>query len=611
MARGWEDLPFLKFIKEIREYQRAPAVIETRRQRKVRGMQDAHFGMPAPVPPLKVTVLCESYDPVPDLTGHQCPDELADVVRHGRRWIGIKDQRIALAPTVLSIHRVRYICNRCKKTFDEYLPDVHAGHRITKRLHRNLAVASLNRPFAEVAKRNSVKPDLVETIFHEYRVAMMENYQADLPRVLAVDETKLLGAVRFVCSDLKEGRILDIVDDNRSDIEECFGKHSYHHRVQVFVQDMSYKYRSIAKDLFPYADVVVDRFHVVKRATEAVDTVRKAVAHRLPPHLKSALAQDIKLLVTNQSELSPKRLALLEEIKAHSPKLKRAHMLKEDFQQIYSINSKREAEKALRDWAGRLNEPTHRTVDRHFHTLRDTAWNDWRTEIFNFWEHPYTNAFVERMNRNLKEINRYANGLTFEVLRDKAILKYGHFHKMKEISLFNLVGLTDEEIAVQIEHRIWKGFKADSLARSLRAGMFEGHPPEKRERPVVLPDGRNQNALQAEWDEVERAWEEGPAFKTVTPEMAAEYMTPIQRNGIRNCFADWRLLPPDPWADMPFEPMNLHSAYNPLRHFQRRGRGHGRGRGMVLDAPPDPRFQSALPFLPTQRPDTLGRLFDL
>lgn len=215
------------------------------------------------------------------------------------------------------------------------------------------------------------------------------------------------------------------------------------------------------------------------------------------------------------------------------------------------------------------------------------------------------------MNRCLKEMNRYANGLTMETLRAKAILKYGHFHKMKEIATFNFGRLSDGEIAAETEFRIWKGFSADSLARSLRAGMFEGHPPEKRERPVVWPDAQNQTLLDEEWDDVERAWEAGPAFEVITPEMAAEYDTPIRRNGIGDAFADWRLRPADPRKGAPFQPMSMHPKHNPMRHYLRRGRGHGRGRGITLDAPPDPRYGSAVISMPRRRPDPFGRPFDL
>ncbi|WP_187273793.1 ISL3 family transposase [Methylobacterium sp. WL8] len=611
MPRGWQELGRLVATHE--EWIDGPFEknVETRRARGVREKQEKHFGGPMLPKPLQFLIHCESVDPIPNLNGHLCPDDLADIVRHGRRPLTVKDRRIENAPTVLRINRVRYRCRRCNMTFLEYLPDIHEGHRITKRFHRDLAVGSLKRPFAEVASLNSIKPDLVETIFHEYRAAMMDNYQADLPRVIAVDETKLLGEVRFVCSDLKGRRIIDITNDTRPDIEACFAKHSYHGSVQVWVQDMSAKFRSIAHDIFPQADVVVDRFHVIQHITKAVDKVRSAFTHRLPRDLQAALNQDMKVLVTNQSSLSQKRLRLLEEIKDHSPQIRRAHRLKEEFQTIYAYNSQKEAKYALRDWADKLNDKAFQSVDTHFLKIRGTTWNDWQTEILNYWKHPYTNAFSERMNRCLKEINRYANGLTFETLRDKAILKYGHFHKMKEIADFNLMGLTEGEVVAETEFRVWKGFSADSLARSLRAGMFEGHPPENRERPVVLPDGQYQGARDAEWDDIERAWETGPQFEVITSEMAAEYATPIRRNGIRNAFSDWRLRPPDPRQDMEIQPKGIHPNSHAMRHYLRRGRGHGRGRGIMLDSPRDPDYESVIIAPRQQRADMLGQLFDI
>ncbi len=86
--------------------------------------------------------------------------------------------------------------------------------------------------------------------------------------------------------------------------------------------------------------------------------------------------------------------------------------------------------------------------------------------MFNYFDAPTTNAFTEGMNRRLKQINRLANGMPLETLRAKALLRFGHFHRMGEIANFS--GGTE----AAHHQRLWTGIDLDELAASLQAGDF-------------------------------------------------------------------------------------------------------------------------------------------
>ena len=144
--------------------------------------------------------------------------------------------------------------------------------------------------------------------------------------------------------------------------------------------------------------------------------------------------------------------------------------LKEEFERIYSRTSRAAAEAAFTAWADRLNDPATDRVSRHFRGLVGTI-RRWHREVFNYFDAPVTNGFVEGLNRRVKEINRYAHGLSLETLRAKAVLRYGHFHRLGETAAFS-VGGSEEAIEAAHQYRIWHGFSADELATSLRVGEF-------------------------------------------------------------------------------------------------------------------------------------------
>ncbi|MGE8128924.1 ISL3 family transposase [Methylobacterium sp. NPDC080182] len=377
--------------------------------------------------------------------------------------------------------------------------------------------------------------------------------------------------------------------NSRESVRESLRKHAYHFNVRIVVMDMSTLYRSAVKDVFEWADIVVDKFHVIQLVTNAMDQARIAFTDDLPQPLAAELRQQARIFNKNRFKLTAKQKQLLKDIKAASPQLARAHRLKEKFERIYSYANRIEAEHAFDEWCNFLENTKYSKVNEHFLSVRNTVGKDWRTEIFNYWTHGrFTSAFTESMNANLKRINRYAKGLDFETLRAKAILRYGHYHTSSEIYEHRLpMGLTAQELDETLDARIWKGFSADTLARSLRAGMFEGQPPDLSVRPVVLPDGRNREALEeAEQDEIDAAWDACPGRPKPSPEMEQWYASPYRPNGIRDCTVSYPL-PPLRNLSVHDERRRIDPAYAPATHFRGRGRGHGRGRGISLDNLPE------------------------
>ena len=50
-----------------------------------------------------------------------------------------------------------------------------------------------------------------------------------------------------------------------------------------------------------------------------------------------------------------------------------------------------------------------------------TAMENWGEYIFNYFDHPYTNAFTEASNRRIKDIQREGRGGSFPTVRAKII----------------------------------------------------------------------------------------------------------------------------------------------------------------------------------------------
>ncbi|AOU97714.1 hypothetical protein BI364_07370 [Acidihalobacter yilgarnensis] len=60
-----------------------------------------------------------------------------------------------------------------------------------------------------------------------------------------------------------------------------------------------------------------------------------------------------------------------------------------------------------------------------------TAIGNWHTEIFNYFDHPITNAYTESLNNLIRVMNRLGRGYSFEALRAKILFTEG-VHTVKK-----------------------------------------------------------------------------------------------------------------------------------------------------------------------------------
>ena len=79
----------------------------------------------------------------------------------------------------------------------------------------------------------------------------------------------------------------------------------------------------------------------------------------------------------------------------------------------------------------------------------------WHTLVFNYFEHPYTNAYVEALNGLIRHIDRAGRGYDLSILRAKALLRYGNVKPLDETVDFRLTPeMADEIMGITIGHGV-------------------------------------------------------------------------------------------------------------------------------------------------------------
>ena len=190
-------------------------------------------------------------------------------------------------------------------------------------------------------------------------------------------------------------------------------------QVQIAAIDMSPAYQKGVAEYLPQAQVVFDRFHVMKLAGEAVDGVRKELRAQ-GVDLKGArwaLRGNFQNLRQEQREL---RLELCAKHKA----LARAIALRENLQETWQWPGPASAEMHLKgwcSWATRSRLEPFRKLARTIKAHRDG--------ILGFYPNKVTSAAIEAINGIIQTARRRARGFrNFANLRAICYWMAGHLN---------------------------------------------------------------------------------------------------------------------------------------------------------------------------------------
>ena len=138
------------------------------------------------------------------------------------------------------------------------------------------------------------------------------------------------------------------------------------------------------------------------------------------------LKNDRYVLDYRESKLTDKQREVLAEIKEKYPLLGEAHAVKEGFYSIFDAPDKKTATEVWESW--KAGVPT--TLRGYFRPLIEDL-DGWHGLALTVFDHPYTNAYTEALNRFAKDVNRMGRGYSFDILR--ARLLYNEIAKVEEI----------------------------------------------------------------------------------------------------------------------------------------------------------------------------------
>jgi len=352
----------------------------------------------------------------------------SNIVGFGRREQMVRDLPTHGKRVGVYIDTRRFQCRACVKTFYEELPQIDEKRAMTKRLSNWIGRQAIKRTFASIAEEVGCTEFTVRSVFADYVQELEKTIRFETPKWMGIDEIHLIKP-RGVITNIQNNTVVELLSNRNKEtiikyLSELQGKED----IAYVAMDMWRPYRDAVEQVLPQAKIVIDKFHVVKMANEAVECIRKSFKAELTPKVRRTLMHDRYTLLKRQADLTDKEALLLSGWANNFPTLALAYRLKEDFFKIYDAKTRNDALALFAAWEISV---THEVREAFGALIR--AWRNWQPYILNYFDHPanqpITNAYTESLNNLIRVMNRLGRGYSFEALRAKILFSEGALKK--------------------------------------------------------------------------------------------------------------------------------------------------------------------------------------
>lgn len=334
----------------------------------------------------------------------------------------IRDLPILERPVMLWLHLRRFACPACRHRPWEKSETFGRRTKWPERLYKQVRTEFLRGcPCKELARRYGL---CERTVFRWTFERGRGGRPRKLGRAIGIDEYARRKGHRYNTwiVDLDTGKPIvtfqgrradDVVAWLRSRPQEELG------RVEVVVADMSKPYAAAIKEVFGDQVQVIDRFHVVQQAVEALDAVLRAVKNQLDKDEAKELKKLRKRWLKSANQLN------VDEIIARYDWCRRFPALRETLNWVQDLRTwfDRSYEKPAREALVKLIERATQSVQEPLQQIAGTL-TRWFEPIVRYIRHRYTNGMTEGFNNKIKLIQRMAYGLRNEHNRRKRILAW-------------------------------------------------------------------------------------------------------------------------------------------------------------------------------------------
>ena len=179
-------------------------------------------------------------------------------------------------PTRILLRKRRFKCYQCSKIAVSETSLVKNNHQIPRIINQKIAQKLIEKTsMTDIAHQLSISTSTIIRKLNDFRFKSDFSY---LPEIMSWDEYAFTkGKMSFIAQNFENLNIITILEGRtQAIIRNHFLRYdrSVRCQVKIITMDMFSPYYELAKHLFPYTKIVLDRFHIVQHLSRAMSRVR-------------------------------------------------------------------------------------------------------------------------------------------------------------------------------------------------------------------------------------------------------------------------------------------------------------------------------------------------
>ncbi|WP_125591325.1 ISL3 family transposase [Companilactobacillus jidongensis] len=210
---------------------------------------------------------------------HRCPHcGMKALVKNGKKRTNVRLASFNGKEYHMILNKQRYLCRNCDCTCGAHSDLLIKNHTITNQVKdRILDLARESFTLSSIAKIVGVSPNTVSRLLYDN--INLPSRCSRLPENLCFDEFRSVGNIfTFIAIDAETHHLVELIHDRLSKtiVDHFINKYSLSERqsVKSVSIDLNANYQMVVRRIFPNAQIIVDRFHIVQLCSRALDQVR-------------------------------------------------------------------------------------------------------------------------------------------------------------------------------------------------------------------------------------------------------------------------------------------------------------------------------------------------
>lgn len=296
----------------------------------------------------------------------------------------------------------------------EHCPFVAKGNYYTHRFCRLISGLCRHMSIESVSRHLGLRWESTKNIDKAYlhsTLPALDPTQLTGLKMIGVDEVARAKGHDYmtVVYDMVEGHLIWVEAGRTADVFSSFLKQlptETANNIEAVAMDMGPAYQKSVRECLPNADIVFDRFHVMKNYGDAIKNQRRTEFRKADKEGKELMKGCYYLLLKNADKLTETQSKKLNCLLAENNNLNALYVMKEQLQSLWSNTDREVMGEQLEQWCQLAEQTNMAYIKRFAQSLRRH-----KVGICNYAKYQLTSARIEGGNVSIGMIRKRARGI--------------------------------------------------------------------------------------------------------------------------------------------------------------------------------------------------------